>query len=128
MRKKDPRVHRYTQRAQPFARPILKHLRRLVHRACPDVDETIKWQSPFFERKGFICCTAAFKTHAIFGFWKSRRLFGKKYEGAMGHFGRIMSLADLPSDSKLGGIHQESGGTERTRSAKKSGRHAVCRS
>src|SRR6266478_219735 len=70
MAKKDPRVDAYIKRAAPFARPILKHLRKIVHVGCPDVEETIKWQSPFFERKGIICFMAAFKQHCVFGFWK----------------------------------------------------------
>jgi uncharacterized protein YdeI (YjbR/CyaY-like superfamily) len=103
MAKKDPRVDAYIKKAQPFARPILKHVRKLVHRACPDVEETIKWRMPFFDRKGTICFMAAFKEHAVFGFWKGELLFGKENQGAMGHFGRIMSMKDLPSDKELMG-------------------------
>jgi hypothetical protein len=76
MAKKDPRVDDYIKRAAPFARPILKHLRKIVHVGCPDVEETIKWQSPFFERKGIICFMAAFKQHCVFGFWKGSLIFG----------------------------------------------------
>src|SRR5882762_2258048 len=101
MAKKDPRVDAYIKKAQPFARPILTHLRKLVHKACPDVEETIKWRSPFFERKGIICFMASFTQHAVFGFWKGQLLFGKENEGAMGHFGRIMSIKDLPADKQL---------------------------
>jgi uncharacterized protein YdeI (YjbR/CyaY-like superfamily) len=100
---KDPRVDAYIRRAQPFARPILNHLRKLVHIACPDVEETIKWRSPFFERKGIICFMASFKEHAVFGFWKGALLFGKGNKGAMGHFGRITSLKDLARDKELVG-------------------------
>ena len=99
--KKDPRVDAYIKQAQPFARPILTHLRMLVHKACPDVEETIKWRSPFFERKGIICFMASFKTHAVFGFWKGKLLFGKEHKGAMGHFGRLTSVKDLPGDKAL---------------------------
>ncbi len=98
MAEKDPRIDAYIKKAQPFARPILKHLRRLVHRACPDVEETIRWGSPFFDRKGAICLMASFKQHAVFGFWKGKLLFGKENKGAMGHFGRLTSIKDLPSD------------------------------
>jgi uncharacterized protein YdeI (YjbR/CyaY-like superfamily) len=101
MAKKDPRVDAYIKKAQPFARPILKHLRGLVRRGCPDVEETIKWNMPFFDRKGIVCFMAAFKEHCAFGFWKGKLLFGKDAEGAMGHFGRITSLRDLPSDSEI---------------------------
>jgi uncharacterized protein YdeI (YjbR/CyaY-like superfamily) len=101
MAKKDPRVDAYIKKAQPFARPILKHLRGLAHRGCPDVEETIKWNMPFFDRKGIVCFMAAFKGHCAFGFWKGELLFGKEAEGAMGHFGRIESLKDLPSDKEI---------------------------
>ena len=103
MPKKDLRVDRYIRQAQPFARPILRHLRKLVHRACPDVEETMKWNSPFFERKGIICFMGSFKEHAVFGFWKGELLFGKENQGAMGHFGRITSLTDLPNAKQLAG-------------------------
>jgi uncharacterized protein YdeI (YjbR/CyaY-like superfamily) len=103
MAKKDPRTDAYIQNAQPFARPILTHLRKLVHKACPDVEETVKWRMPFFERKGIICFMAAFKEHATFGFWKGSLLFGKENEGAMGHFGRLTSIKDLPSEKEIVG-------------------------
>ena len=98
---KDRRVDAYIKRAVPFARPILKHLRKVVHAGCPDVDETIKWNSPFFEHKGIICFTAAFKEHCVFGFWKGALIFGAKDKGAMGHFGRIISISDLPDAKTL---------------------------
>ena len=101
MAKRDPRIDAYIKKAQPFARPILKHLRTVIHRACPNVEETIKWRMPFFDYKGPLCMMAAFKQHAVFGFWKGKLLFGKKDEGAMGHFGRLMSIKDLPSDKQL---------------------------
>ena len=46
MLKKDPRVDAYIDEAADFARPILSHIRRLVHAACPDVQETLKWNCP----------------------------------------------------------------------------------
>src|SRR3989454_8109535 len=98
---KDRRVDAYIKRAAPFARPILKHLRKVVHAGCPDVDETIKWNSPFFEHKGIICFMAAFKEHCVFGFWKGALIFGEKHKGAMGHFGRITSISDLPNEKEL---------------------------
>ncbi len=103
MAKKDPRVDAYIERAMPFARPILKHLRKIAHTGCPDVEETIKWKSPFFEHKGIICFMAAFKEHCVFGFWKGALIFGEKHKGAMGHFGRITSMQDLPDEKKLVG-------------------------
>lgn len=103
MARKDPRVDAYIKRAAPFARPILKRLREIVHIGCPDVEETIKWNSPFFEHKGIICFMAAFKEHCAFGFWKGSLIFGAKHKGAMGHFGRITSISDLPNAKTLAG-------------------------
>jgi hypothetical protein len=103
MGKKDERVDAYMARAQPFAQPILKHLRKLVHRACPEVEETLKWSSPTFMYKGILCGMAAFKAHCVFGFWKGTLLEGTPGRGteAMGQFGRLTSLADLPDDAAL---------------------------
>jgi uncharacterized protein YdeI (YjbR/CyaY-like superfamily) len=104
MAKKDPRVDAYIKRAVPFARPILKHLRKIVHVSCQDVEETIKWRSPFFEHKGTMCFMAAFKEHCAFGFWKGALIFGKENKGATGHFGRITSISDLPDRKALIGF------------------------
>lgn len=101
MARKDPRIDDYIKKAQPFARPILKHLRKIVHAGCRGCEESIKWRSPFFEYKGPVCFMAAFKQHAVFGFWKGKLIFGKEHKGAMGQFGRLMSINDLPSDNEL---------------------------
>ena len=101
MVKKDPRVDAYIKKARPFAQPILKHLRAIVHAGCPNCEESIKWQSPFFDYKGPVCFMAAFKEHAVFGLWKGKLLFGKEDKGAMGHFGRLRSIEDLPSKTQL---------------------------
>ena len=103
MAKKDPRVDAYIKRAAPFARPILKRLRQIVHNGCPDVEETIKWNFPFFERKGIICFMAAFKEHCTFDFWKDSLIFRAKNKGGMGDFGRITSISDLPNAKTLAG-------------------------
>jgi uncharacterized protein YdeI (YjbR/CyaY-like superfamily) len=104
----DPRIDAYIEKKAAFAKPVLMHLRKLVHKACPEVDETIKWGMPFFDYKGSpICCTAAFKEHCAFTFWKAKLM--KDPEGilqvadrhAMGNFDRITSLKDLPSDKIL---------------------------
>ena len=101
MAKIDPRVDAYIKKAQPFAQPILKHLRKIVDAGCPNCEESIKWQSPFFDYKGPVCFMAAFKQHAVFGFWKGKLLFGKEHKGAMGHFGWLTSIKDLPSEREL---------------------------
>lgn len=99
----DPRVDAYIERSAEFARPILTHLRKLVHKACPDIVETIKWSMPHFDHKGPVCNMAAFKQHCAFGFWK-QTLLDHKFpieENAMSSFGKITSLKDLPSDKEL---------------------------
>ena len=101
MAKKDPRVDAYIQNAQPFARPILTYLRKIVQTGCPHCEEAIKWKMPFFDYKGPVCFMSAFKQHAAFGFWKGKLLFGKEHGGAMGHFGRLTSIKDLPTEKEL---------------------------
>ena len=104
MGKSDPRVDAYIAKSPAFARPILNHLRRLVHAACPAVEETIKWGFPHFMYEGMLCSMAAFKQHCAFGFWhKNMRaeLTGGESTDAMGQLGRITALADLPKDAVL---------------------------
>jgi uncharacterized protein YdeI (YjbR/CyaY-like superfamily) len=104
MGKKDPRVDAYIEEAEVFARPILRHLRTLVHAACPDVEETMKWSFPHFDYRGIMCSMASFKAHCAFGFWKAALVLGDKAaDGAMGHLGRITSIDDLPSEKVLTG-------------------------
>ena len=104
--KPDPRIDAYLANAAPFAQPILTHLRALVHRACPEVTETIKWSMPFFEHHGLLCSMAAFKAHCAFGFHHQDmdRLLaadGARGDDAMGSLGRLGVLSDLPSDATL---------------------------
>ena len=106
----DPRVDAYIAKAAAFAQPILRHVRAQVHRACPSATETIKWGLPHFEYGGSLLGgMAAFKAHCTFGFWHQGmaeilRAAGAKSETAMGSFGRITSLADLPTDRALQGF------------------------
>src|SRR6476661_10541557 len=100
----DPRVDAYIEKSKDFAKPILEHLRALVHEACPNVEETMKWSFPHFDYKGMMCSMAAFKHHCAFNFWKQALLEQSAFPAektAMGSFGRITSLADLPSDKLL---------------------------
>ena len=111
-----PKVDAYIAKAQPFAQPIIEHLRDLVHKACPEIEESIKWSRPFFEYKGAILCNmSAFKQHCSFGFWGEEmgavlREAGILGQDGMGSLGRITCLADLPSDKRmLGWIRQAAG-------------------
>jgi uncharacterized protein YdeI (YjbR/CyaY-like superfamily) len=100
----DPRVDAYIEKSRDFAKPILAHLRKLVHDASPDIDETIKWGMPNFGHKGIVCNMAAFKEHCAFGFWKHSLIEDAalpKERTAMGSFGRITSLTDLPDDATM---------------------------
>jgi len=100
----DPFVDAYIEKSREFAKPILKHIRALVHEVCPDVVETRKWSFPHFDYKGMMCSMAAFKEHCAFNFWKQSLLDQNAFPAektAMGSFGRITSLADLPDDKTM---------------------------
>jgi uncharacterized protein YdeI (YjbR/CyaY-like superfamily) len=107
MGKRDKRIDTYILKSADFAIPILNHLRELIHAACPEVEETMKWSFPHFDYKGTMCSMASFKQHCAFGFWKAALMKDKtlvdnaKRETAMGHLGRITSLKDLPTDKKM---------------------------
>ncbi len=101
---RDPRVDAYIARKAEFARPILEHLREAVHAACPEAEETLKWSSPAFMYKGqMLAHMAAFKAHAAFGFWRGSLVTGEENErqSAMGQFGRLTSVDDLPKPEAL---------------------------
>ena len=101
---RDPRIDQYIAKQADFARPILTHLREVVHSACPDVEEATKWGAPFFMYHGPLCSMAGFKQHCGFGFWKGSlvvwRVSGED-DRAAGQFGRITSVKDLPSKKEL---------------------------
>ena len=105
---KDDRIDSYIARSAEFARPILKHLRNLIHQGCPAIEETLKWGFPNFMYQGSILCSmAAFKAHCSFGFWKGELLLAKrkglqlKPAEGMGQFGRITAISDLPEPKVL---------------------------
>jgi uncharacterized protein YdeI (YjbR/CyaY-like superfamily) len=103
----NPKVDVYIAKAKPFAQPILSHLRELVHKGCPGVEETIKWSRPFFEyRSAILCNMSAFKEHCSFGFWGQEigavlREANVLRKGGMGSLGRITNVKDLPSDKQM---------------------------
>src|SRR4026207_417368 len=106
MGNKDKRVDDYIAKSADFAKPILNHIRQLVHTVCPQVEETIKWSFPNFDYKGVFCSMAAFKAHCSFGFWKAALMsdatkMKDNQKTAMGHMGKITSLKDLPPDKVL---------------------------
>ena len=101
-------IDKYIAKAADFAKPILEHIRELIHTACPHAEEKIKWGMPFFDYKNeMMCHMASFKKHAVIGFWKAGLMKDPvlaataKEETAMGHFGQLKSIKDLPSDKKI---------------------------
>jgi uncharacterized protein YdeI (YjbR/CyaY-like superfamily) len=110
MGKRSPRIDEYIAKSTDFAKPILEHLRELVHKACPEVEETIKWGMPSFEYKGPLFGFAAFKQHCSFGFWKAKLLKDpgnyltpRANEGGegMGNFGKVQNIKDLPPNKAI---------------------------
>ena len=100
---RDPRIDAYIAKAQPFARPILEHVRERVHAAAPEAQETLKWGAPSFVIDGkILLMMAAFKQHAALNFWRGQELRGAAANAdAMGQFGKLTSIDDLPSDGEL---------------------------
>lgn len=96
----DPRIDAYIAKAAPFAQPLLKRIRTVIHSASPDIDETMKWSSPHFDYKGMVCGFAVFKEHIRFGFWKQDMVVGKSAGDTWG-FGHIKTLKDLPTDAQI---------------------------
>ena len=114
MANKEKVIDNYIAKSASFAKPILNHIRQLVHKACPDVEEKMKWSFPHFDYKGeMMCSMAAFKQHAVFGFWKAALMKdpvlveNARSEVAMGHVGRLTSVKDLPADKKMLGWIKE---------------------
>ena len=100
---RDPRIDAYIAKAQPFARPILDHVRARVHAAAPEAVETMKWSAPGFTIDGkILLMMAAFKAHAALNFWRGQELRGDQANAdGMGQFGKITTVGDLPSDAEL---------------------------
>jgi len=97
---RDPRVDAYIAKSAVFAQPVLEHLRTLVHKNCPTVEESIKWGMPAFLHHGMLANMAAFKQHCTFGFWKHKLVVGAdRYseDASMGQFGRVTTIGDLPA-------------------------------
>lgn len=101
-----PAIDEYINKSEEFARPILLHLRKIIHLACPDVEETIKWSFPNFEYKSQILCSmASFKKHCSFGFWLGaemedpENILNKVGNTNMGNFGKIINHNSLPDDN-----------------------------
>jgi len=117
---RDPRIDAYIDSAAEFARPILRHLRELVHEACPEATETLKWGMPSFEYQGLLCGLAAFKSHCVFGFWKHELLFGDAATATRA--GKRAAATRSSAKAKTSGGRPTPGTTKATREAKPAAR------
>jgi uncharacterized protein YdeI (YjbR/CyaY-like superfamily) len=88
---RDPRIDAYIVKAAPFAKPIITHVRDVVHEACPEIVETLKWGHPSFDHHGIVCGVAAFKAHCVLSFWKAALLGDAKLLQR-----QVKSVDDLP--------------------------------
>ena len=123
---RDPRIDAYIDRAQPFARPILAHVRERVHAACPQAEETLKWNAPSFTLDGkILLMMAAFKHHAALNFWRGQELRGAAAEAdGMGQFGKLTSLDDLPPDEELDALIRKAAELTKSAPAPRKTKHA----
>jgi len=106
---REPRIDAYIAKAQPFARPILEKVRERVHAVLPDAEETIKWGMPAYTIGGkIVLITAAFKAHTALNFWRGQELESSHSSvGAMGQFGKIRSVDELPSNDEFDRLIRE---------------------
>jgi uncharacterized protein YdeI (YjbR/CyaY-like superfamily) len=121
----DPRIDAYIAKASPFARPILERVRERVHAAAPEAEETMKWSAPGFTVDGkILLMMAAFKAHAALNFWRGQEIGdGSPKAGAMGQFGRLTSLDDLPADDQLDALIREAAALAKTAPAPRKVKH-----
>jgi uncharacterized protein YdeI (YjbR/CyaY-like superfamily) len=121
-----PRIDAYIAKAAPFARPILEKVRERVHAALPDAEETLKWSMPAYTLGGkIVLISAAFKAHMALNFWRGQELRGDEANAdAMGQFGKIRSLDDLPPDAELDALIREAAALASTAPAPRRTKHA----
>jgi uncharacterized protein YdeI (YjbR/CyaY-like superfamily) len=122
---REPRIDTYIAKAQPFARPILEHVRERVHAALPEAEETLKWSMPAYTLGGkIVLITAAFKAHVALNFWRGQELRGEGANAdAMGQFGKIKSLEELPIDAELDRLIRDAADLAKTAPAPRKAKH-----
>ena len=122
---RDPRIDDYIAKAAPFARPILEHVRTRVQAVVPEADETMKWSAPGFTLNGkILLMMAAFKQHAALNFWRGQEIGdGSPKAGAMGQFGRLTTVSDLPSDDEFDELVRQAAALARTAPAPRKSKH-----
>jgi uncharacterized protein YdeI (YjbR/CyaY-like superfamily) len=123
---RDPRIDAYIATAQPFAQPILEHVRARVHAVLPDAEETLKWSMPAYTVGGkIVLITAAFKAHLALNFWRGQELeTSHSSVGAMGQFGKIKSIDELPADVGLDRLIREAAELAQSAPAPRKAKHA----
>jgi uncharacterized protein YdeI (YjbR/CyaY-like superfamily) len=123
---RDQRIDAYIAKAQPFAQPILAKVRERVHAVLPDVEEAVKWSMPAYTVGGkILLITAAFKAHAALNFWRGQELRGQQADGdAMGQFGKLASVEDLPSEKELDRLIREAAELAKAAPAPRKAKHA----
>jgi uncharacterized protein YdeI (YjbR/CyaY-like superfamily) len=123
---REPRIDAYIAKAAPFARPILEKVRERVHATVPGVEEAVKWGAPGFTVEGkILLIMAAFKAHAAINFWRGQEIGdGQAKAGAMGQFGRLTSIDDLPPDAELDALIREAAALAKTAPAPRKTKHA----
>lgn len=123
---RDPRIDSYIAGAQPLAQAILAHVRDRVHTVLPDVEETIKWRMPAYTVFGrLVLITAGFKSHAALNFWRGQDLQSAHASvGALGQFGRLTSVDQLPADADLDQLILEAAELARSAPATRTAKHA----
>jgi uncharacterized protein YdeI (YjbR/CyaY-like superfamily) len=122
---REPLIDAYIAKAQPFAQPILSHIRERVHAAVPDAEEAMKWSAPAFVLDGKILIVmAAFKAHAALNFWRGQEIGdGSAKAGAMGQFGKLQSVGDLPPADELDALIREAAALSQTVPAPRKTKH-----
>ena len=123
---RDARIDAYITRAAPFAQPILAHVRDRVHAVVPEVEEAIKWGMPAYLAGGkILLITAAFKQHMALNFWRGQELESSHASvGAMGQFGKIKGIADMPADAELDRLIGEAAALAKSAPAPRKAKHA----
>jgi uncharacterized protein YdeI (YjbR/CyaY-like superfamily) len=123
--KADARIDAYIARKNDFARPILEHVRERVRATVPEAEETLKWGAPAFTVDGqILLIMAAFKAHAALNFWRGQELRGDEANSdAMGQFGKLTSVDDLPDDAELDRLIREAADLAKTAPAPRKAKH-----
>jgi uncharacterized protein YdeI (YjbR/CyaY-like superfamily) len=101
-----PEVDAYVEKSAAFAKPILKKLRDLMHKADPEIVETMKWSCPHFELQGLVASLAAFKEHVRFGYWRGVQVTGEtSFMERMGQTemaaAKLTDVKELPADDLI---------------------------